>query len=219
MKFQAKKASYKPIALAVSLCALLIWAILGTGASLAWFYDVSPEIHNIFHVADLDLVVSHRLLDGTWELVDEQTEILDDEALYEPGYVQVACLKVENKGTVPFEMSTAVIVNDYDVAINTFGQQFLLQDHLKFGVFTADSEAAVDSCIGDRETAVEIADMVLHNYDTETAIVAPGETKYVLLVVRMPQEVGNIANYRGDAIPRVALGSTVRADQISSALS
>ena len=214
MKPQAKKRIYKQIALALSLCALLIWAILGTGASLAWFTDTSPEINNIFHFAEFDLVVSHRLTDGKWEEVDSQTKIFDEEALYEPGYVQVVYLKVENKGTVPFEFYTSVNVNGCIVATNVFGQEFMLQDYLKFGVTTADSEDAMKNSVPDREKAVEIADMPLHNYDTETAVLNPGATKYIALIVRMPEEVGNVANYRGDTVPEVDLGITVKADQI-----
>ncbi len=214
MNTQAKKTPYKRIALALSLCALLIWAILGTGASLAWFTDTSPEINNIFHFGELDLVVSHRLTDGKWEEVDSQTKIFDEKALYEPGYVQVVYLKVENKGTVPFKFSTAVNVNGCIVAINVFGQEFMLQDYLKFGVTTADSEDAMKNSVPNREKAVEIADMPLHNYDSETALLNPGATKYIALIVRMPEEVGNVANYRGDTVPEVDLGITVKADQI-----
>ena len=214
MNPNAKKTPYKRIALALSLCALLIWAILGTGASLAWFTDTSPEINNIFHFADFDLVVSHRLTDEKWEEVDSQTKIFDEEALYEPGYVQVVYLKVENKGTVPFEFYTSVNVNGCIVATNVFGQEFMLQDYLKFGVTTADSEDAMKNSVPDREKAVEIADMPLHNYDTETAVLNPGATKYIALIVRMPEEVGNVANYRGDTVPEVDLGITVKADQI-----
>ena len=214
MKPQAKKRIYKQIALALSLCALIVWCILGTGASLAWFTDASPEINNIFHFAEFDLVVSHRLTDGKWEEVDSQTKIFDEEALYEPGYVQVVYLKVENKGTVPFEFYTSVNVNGCIVATNVFGQEFMLQDYLKFGVTTADSEDAMKNSVPDREKAVEIADMPLHNYDTETAVLNPGATKYIALIVRMPEEVGNVANYRGDIVPEVDLGITVKADQI-----
>ena len=214
MKPQAKKRIYKQIALALSLCALIVWCILGTGASLAWFTDTSPEINNIFHFAEFDLVVSHRLTDGKWEEVDSQTKIFDEEALYEPGYVQVVYLKVENKGTVPFEFYTSVNVNGCIVATNVFGQEFMLQDYLKFGVTTADSEDAIKNSVPDREKAVEIADMPLHNYDTETAVLNPGATKYIALIVRMPEEVGNVANYRGDTVPEVDLGITVKADQI-----
>lgn len=214
MKPQAKKRIYKQIALALSLCALLIWAILGTGASLAWFTDTSPEINNIFHFAEFDLVVSHRLTDGKWEEVDSQTKIFDEEALYEPGYVQVVYLKVENKGTVPFEFYTAVNVNGCIEATNVFGQRFMLQDYLKFGITTADSEDAMKNSVPDRNAAVKLADMPLHNYDTETAVLEPGATKYIALIVRMPEEVGNVANYRGDTVPEVDLGITVKADQI-----
>ena len=213
MKPQAKKRIYNQIALALSLCALLIWAILGTGASLAWFTDTSPEINNIFHFADFDLVVSHRLTDEKWEEVDGQTKIFDEEALYDPGYVQVVYLKVENKGTVPFEFYTSVNVNGCIVATNVFGQEFMLQDYLKFGVTTADSEDAMKNSVPDRNAAVKLADMPLHNYDTETAVLEPGATKYIALIVRMPEEVGNVANYRGDTVPEVDLGITVKADQ------
>ena len=214
MNPNAKKTPYKRIALALSLCALLIWAILGTGASLAWFTDTSPEINNIFHFADFELVVSHRLTDGKWEEVDSQTKIFDEEALYEPGYVQVVYLKVENKGDRDFKFSTAVNVNGCTVATNVFGQRFMLQDYLKFGITTADSEDAMKNSVPDRNAAVKLANMSLHNYSTETAILSPGETKYIALIVRMPEEVGNIANYRGDTVPKVELGITVKADQI-----
>ena len=215
MKPQAKKRIYKQIALALSLCALIVWCILGTGASLAWFTDTSPEINNIFHFAEFDLVVSHRLTDGKWQEVDGQTKIFDEEALYEPGYVQVVYLKVENKGTIPFEFYTAVNVNGCIEATNVFGQRFMLQDYLKFGITTADSEDAMKNSVPDREKAVEIADMPLHNYETETAVLNPGATKYIALIVRMPEEVGNVANYRGDTVPKVELGITVKADQIT----
>ena len=214
MKPIAKKTPYKRIALALSLCALLIWAILGTGASLAWFTDTSPEINNIFHFGEFDLVVSHRLTDGKWQEVDSQTKIFDEEALYEPGYVQVVYLKVENKGTLPFEFYTAVNVNGCIEATNIFGQKFMLQDYLKFGLTTANTEDEMKNSIPNREKAVEISDMPLHNYSTDTAILGPGETKYIALIVRMPEEVGNVANYRGDTVPEVELGITVKADQI-----
>ena len=214
MNPNAKKTPYKRIALALSLCALIIWGILGTGASLAWFTDTSPEINNIFHFAEFDLVVSHRLTDGKWEEVDSQTKIFDEEALYEPGYVQVVYLKVENKGTIPFEFYTAVNVNGCIEATNVFGQRFMLQDYLKFGITTADSEDAMKNSVPDRNAAVKLADMPLHNYDTETAVLEPGGVKYIALIVRMPEEVGNVANYRGDTVPEVDLGITVKADQI-----
>ena len=216
MKSQPENTPYKRIALILSFVALVLWAVLGTGASLAWFTDTSPEINNIFHFAQFDLVVSHQLTDGKWEEVDSRTKIFDEEALYEPGYVQVVYLKIENKGDRAFEFYTAVNVNDCTVATNVFGQQFLLQDHLKFGTVTADTEQKMKASIPNRKTAAQIAGMPLHNYDTTTAILAPGETSYLALIVRMPEDVDNVANYLGNDIPKVELGITVKADQIKN---
>lgn len=214
MKSKSKKGLYKQIALALSLCALIVWGVLGTGASLAWFSDTSTELNNIFHVAEFDLLVSHRLTDGSWEEVDSQTKIFEENALYEPGYVQIVYLKVDNNGDVPFEFYTAVNVNGFVEAINVIGDSFKLQNYLKFGITISDSEADMKNSLPNREKAVEVANLPLHNYSTDTAELAPGETKYIAIVVRMPKDVGNIANYRGDTVPSVDLGITVKADQI-----
>ena len=214
MKQKQNKKPYKRIALVLSICVLFIWAILGTGASLAWFTDTSPEINNIFHFAEFDVVVSHRLPDGKWEEVDSKTKVFDEKSLHEPGHVQVVYLQIENKGSVPFEFYTAVNVNGCIEAVNMFGQHFMLQDYLKFGITSSDSEALMYRSIPNREAAEVIADMPLEIYADETAILNPGDKKYIALIVRMPENVGNIANYRGDTTPQVELGITVMADQL-----
>lgn len=208
-----KKKLYKKIALVLSICLLGVWATLGTGASLAWFTDDSPEVKNIFHTAEFELVVSHRLEDGTYKKIDAQTMIFDDEALYEPGYVQVVYLKVENKGTVPFDYKTAVSVTDYTPAMNVFRQTFNLQDYLKFGVVAANTEAELEQKIANRELAKASAKMPLNNYTTETASLEAKGTAYMALIVRMPEGVGNAANHRGTTVPKVELGIIVTAMQ------
>ena len=213
MNPKQKKTPYKRIALALSLCALVIWGILGTGASLAWFVDTSEEVTNIFHTANFDLEVSHRTDDYKWETIDAKTDIFNDEALYEPGYVQVIYLKVENKGDRAFDFYTAISVKGSTTATNVFGQQFWLHEHLKFGVAIADSVEEMEDAVSTREKANAIATMKLQNYSTDVAALDPGETAYLALVVRMPEEVGNEANYREGDIPKVELGIIVKAEQ------
>ena len=215
MKRNIKK-SYKRIAFALSIFLLVVWGILGTGTSLAWFTDTTPEINNIFHFAEFDLEVSHRLDNGEWESVDSQTKIFDDEALYEPGYVQVVYLKVKNKGTRDFKFYTSVNINGCTVATNIFGSAFLLQDYLKFGITVNTNESDMLNSVSDRDSAKEIAVMSLHNYHTDTAVLKPAEEAYIALIVRMPEEIDNIANYRGDVEPKVDLGITVKATQTNS---
>ena len=43
MNSARNKKTYKKLALALSLFLLILWGVLGTGASLAWFVDVSDE--------------------------------------------------------------------------------------------------------------------------------------------------------------------------------
>ena len=212
----AKKKPYKQIALALSLAVLVLWGLLGAGTSLAWFTDTTPAVKNVFHFADFRLTVSHRLDDGTWEKVEGDTKVFDDEALYEPNYVQVVYLRVENNGTVPFDFQTAVSVTNYTPAVNVFGQTFNLQDYLRFGVASASTEAELAALIADREQAIALADMPLNNYSTDTATLAAGSTAYLALIVRMPEDVGNVANYRGSVVPKVELGVIVNATQITN---
>ena len=210
--------NYKKIALCVSLMLVAIWCILGTGASLAWFVDTDEEVKNVFHFAEFELEVSHRTEDGSWEKVEQGTKIFDDEALYEPGYTQVVYLKIENKGTVPFDFKTAVSVTDYTLATNVFGQSFQLQDYLKFGLTIADTEAELYELVATRDLAKEVANMPLNHYYEDDYItdqmeLGAKETIYMALIVRMPENVTNVANYRGDVIPRVELGVIVSATQ------
>lgn len=213
MSNPANRKPYKRIALALSLCALFVWAILGTGASLAWFTDTSEEVANIFHVANFEVSVSHRTDEGKWETIDGKTDIFDNNAVYEPGYVQVVYLKVENTGDRAFDFHTAVSVRGSTTATNVFGQKFWLHEHLKFGVAIASSESEMEELVSTRDKANAIADMKLQNYSTETAALEPGEVVYMALIVRMPEEVGNEANFRGDVVPKVELGIIVKADQ------
>lgn len=213
MKPAVNKKSYKRIAFALSVCALLVWTLLGTGASLAWFNDTSDEVKNIFHVADFELEVSHRTDTGTWEPIDGKSDVFDDKAIYEPGYVQVVYLKIENTGDCAFDFKAAVSVTDYTVATNYFGQPFHLQDYLKFGAVFAETEEAMNQAVETRALAKNIATSNLSNYWDTVASLDAGETVYMAIVVRMPEEVGNEANYRGDTVPRVELGIIVNASQ------
>ena len=114
---------------------------------------------------------------------------------------------------MPFDFKTAVIVTDYTEPTNVFGQKFLLQEYLKFGLTVANSEQEMDERVKTRELAAAYATEKLSSYYTDPAELKAQETVYMAVVVHMPESVNNIANYRGDTIPRVELGITVTATQ------
>ncbi len=209
-----RRKKYTKIALALSVIALIMWCVLGTGTSLAWFSDTSETAKNMFQIGELNLVVSH-LTETGYEEVDETTKVFSDEDLYEPGYVQVVYLKFENKGKIPFDYKTAVNILEYTAAENVFGSTFYLYDYLKFGFITADTEAEIQAMVADRELAKSLSneEMPINTYSTNVDSLAVGEEAYGAIIVRMPESVGNVANYRGDVVPMVKLGLVVKATQ------
>jgi hypothetical protein len=195
---------------------IFMWLLLGTGTSLAWFTDRGEEQNNIFHFAEFDLVVEYRDKDGNYQDLEGASKVFDDEALYEPGYVQVVYLRIKNNGSVPFKFKTAVSVMDYTEAVNFFGQKFHLQDYLKFGIAVANSEEELDTVVRPRENATALANMPLSRYDSDYAVLAEQASVYMAVIVRMPRDVDNVANYRGTVIPRVELGLIVNASQLNA---
>ena len=209
-----KRRIFTKTALALSVCLMIIWCILGTGSSIAWFVDESPEIRNNFNFAEFKLVVSHKTENG-YEEVKSNTKIFDDEALYEPGYVQVVYLKIENKGTVGFDFDLAVVPNLQTIvrAKNVYGQDIYLPEFLKFGVVFADTEAELTQKLATRDLAKQQATTALSSYTSKPDnLQAKGEA-FAAVIVRMPEEVGNAANYRDNNPPSIELGITVQAMQ------
>ena len=192
------KYSLRRFMLALSLAMILVWLFMGTGASLAWFYDSDNDIKNVFNFAEFDVVAEYRDENGDYQDLEGATNVFDDDALYEPGYVQVVYLRITNNGTVPFKLKTAVRVTDYTEAVNYFGHKFLLQDYLLFGMVTTNSEAALNAMVTPRENAVTYANTPLSNYSEDYPEIAPNQAVYIALIIRMPENVNNIANYRED---------------------
>lgn len=204
-------------ALLLSLALLLLWTLLGTGTSLAWFTDTTPVVRNSFIIGDLDLSVYYKTEAGKYDPVQSDTVIFDDEALYEPGYVQVVRMKIVNSGDVDFDYKLSIDVDDSSVILgeNEQGQTIYLPNYLKFGVAYGSDEIELEREIA-KELAPLDADIYLDGYTDIRSLDAntsKDNTDYVALILYMPESVGNIANYRTDKIPTVKLGVTVLASQ------
>lgn len=208
-------------ALVLSLCLMIMWAVLGAGTTIAWFTDVTAPVKNSFVIGELDLDVFYKndkIPD--YEPVDADTVVFNDEALYEPGYTQVVYLRVENNGTIDFNYKVSVDRRSYVDSVNVYGGTLHLPAYLRFGVIFGDSEPEL---VRQTTRAIATKDMevlALNQYSQpDTVSLKPGEERYVALVVYMPEEVGNEANYmRGYNAPQVELGLTVFAQQADAPL-
>ena len=215
------KKKYNRIAFVISLALLILWSCLGTSTSIAWFSDTSDDVKNTFCIADFGLELSYKNELGDYEEVTPQTSVFKNDALYEPGYIQIVYLKVKNIGDVPFEYNLEVDINSVNIAKNIWGTDIYLPDHLKFGVIYSDSESNLV-----RETAKlssqlnfpkDRANYPLNTYSEKDSVqLEPGKERYIAVIVRMPEEVGNAANYRDNSPPSVDLGLSVTASQIKN---
>lgn len=216
-----KKKKWTRVALALSACLFVIWWALGTGATLAWFSD-SDSVRNEFKIGLLNMDVSYRNdIVTDYTPLQGTTEAFNDEALYEPGYTQVVYLKIENKGDVDFNYKLSVTVEDVIEAVGVWGNDIYLPDYLRFGAVFAESEAALQEKVADRLTARNHAQM--QPLDTwsevsEYTFEVKEDPHYAALIVYMPEEVDNIANYRGGTMPQVELGIAVKAQQTGTPL-
>ena len=209
-------------ALVLSVCLMILWTLLGTGTTLAWFSDETPVAKNTFIVEKIGLAVSYKNDVVTdYAPVTAQTSVFNDHALYEPGYTQVVYLRVENPGEIDFKYKLSVDQLSYVDGVTAAGKTIHLPAYLRFGVLFADTEPELN-----REVARNLADrqmleaFPLNQYSRVDEVpVSVDGCRYVAIIVWMPETVGNEANYQtGSAAPQVKLGMTVFAQQADAPL-
>ncbi len=215
------KKKWRKAALAFSAFLFVLWWALGTGATLAWFSD-HDEVRNEFQIGLLKLDVSYKNdIVTEYTPLEGATKAFNDEALYEPGYTQVVYLKIENNGDVEFKYKVAVTVDKVITGKNEWGEEIYLPNYLRYGVVFGKTEAEVQALVKDRLTSRTHAPNDWGTLGTWSKISpytfgVEEDAHYAALIVYMPEEVGNAANYRGFTEPRVELGITVFAQQANA---
>ena len=224
-------------ALLSSLMALLLCFTMLLGTTFAWFTDSVTSANNIIKSGNLDIVLEYW--DGdSWENVEDASDILTHD-LWEPGAARVAYLRAANVGTLDLKYQLGVNVVSETAGTNAAGESFLLSDYLQFGVvegvngengaYTADATGRA-AAIADAVDAKKISEgytksSALYPVGNIPADVVDGVSEiYLALVVYMPEDVGNVANYKTseDANnpdkyrPLINLGINVVATQVEA---
>lgn len=199
--------------MALSALLFVIWWALGTGATLAWFND-ADTVRNEFQIGLLDMNVNYKNdIVTAYTPVLSTTPVFHDEALYEPGYTQVVYLEIENKGNVDFQYKIAVTVEKV-----VEGGGVYLPNYLRCGMVFAESEAVLEEEVSQRLKARTHATQELGTWsEISPYTFEVGEAPhYAALIIYMPEEVGNAANYRGPQAPSVELGVKIFAQQANA---
>lgn len=211
-------------ALLSSVVALLLCFTMLLGSTFAWFTDSVSSVNNVIKAGNLDVVLEYSTDGETWNAVEEDTSIFNENALWEPGHTEAVALRVRNEGTLAlkYELSTSVYLEKEGT--NVFGETFELSDYLKvyacepleaenqiteifLGMIFEDREKALGSGTAMTEGAFDVA--LATNDD-----LIPNESHVIPVAITMPTTVGNEANYKtGTAAPYIRFGINLYATQ------
>ena len=196
-----------------SFVSLLLCVSMLVGTTYAWFTDSVSTANNTIAVGNLDVELEY-LTDSGWETVDSATEVLDKTALWEPGYTEVAYLKVTNAGSLALKYGLGVGIIKEQGSINAAGEEFFLSDYIRYGLIETTAETTYATREDAKNALSTSASIVDGPLTTNYALEHKGDVRYVTLVVYMPEEVGNAANYAtGATPPTIQLGIELIASQ------
>ena len=207
-------------ALVSSALALLLCFTMLLGTTYAWFTDSVTTVNNKIVAGNLDIELYSAfqpedgvLDDADWNMVDANTNIFETGTLWEPGHVEVAYLWAKNVGTLALEWDLAINIVNEVTSTSVLGNDLVLSSYLKAQLVEIDATAPEAYADRAAAKAAVTAGYGLTSYTGEGVLKA-GETKAYALIVYMPEEVGNEANYaKGAAVPSIDMGITLFATQ------
>ena len=228
-----KKNQYKK-ALISSVIALMLCFSMLVGTTFAWFTDSVSSAKNKIVAGNLDIELEWSTDMTSWEAVDVNTNVFSN-ANWEPGHTEVVYLRISNQGSLALKYQLGVNIASETPGTNAKGDEFYLSEYIKYAV--VDMEVAVEgsatemfetaAAYEDRADAVEVAENTAatlrnHPYVSETTVLdakdGANDADYVALIVYMPENVGDEANYRSIIVPFINLGINLVATQTSAEL-
>ncbi len=227
--------------LLTSVLSLLLCCAMLVGTTFAWFTDSATSAINKIQAGNLDIevyyatqedVVDGKIADDKWKVLNETDPVFNQNALWEPGYAEVAYFKFVNKGTLALEYQMNVDIIDEKAGINVAGELFTLSDYIQaycnnsatwgFTPLTNRDMACINppyapAVWSDKLSTAHQAGVALPDGTNPLALdswqwLEPNEEYYCTLVLFMPTTVGNEANY-GELKPTIDLGINVIATQ------
>ena len=193
-------------ALAIVLCVTML-----IGTTFAWFTDTASTGVNRIVSGNLDIELSYKNKDAeAFKKADANTPVFDENALWEPGYVEYVVLKLSNAGSLALKYKLGINIANEVGSTNVYDNAFNLSDYIRFAVLDGDqSDLGRDALVA----AATDSKLIKEGYSKEDHL-AKGGSKIVTLVVWMPTTVGNEANHKtGVDAPVIKLGINVAATQ------
>ena len=207
-------------ALLTSIMALVMCVVMLVGTTFAWFTDTASTGVNKIQAGNLDVKLEYKNTPASdFAEANENTPVFKDGALWEPGHVEYVVLKVSNAGNLALKYKLGINIASEVGSTNVLDNPFKLSDYIKFAVINGESNnlSDRDKLVAEAEKSESVA--ALNAGYTKGDHLLKGEYKVVTLVVWMPTDVGNDANYKvaeGITAPSIDLGINVAATQATA---
>ncbi len=179
------KRNIKITSFAMSLVAIVILVTMLIGSTFAWFTDEVSSNGNIIKSGKLDVEMywANGKEDPTsadWK--DASTGAIFDYDKWEPGYVEVRHIKIENAGTLAFKYKVNFIAN---------GEVSELSDVID--VYYADpaTQVADRTDLSDANKIGTLTDVLASMEETASGELIAGEAHTVTLALKMQEKSGN----------------------------
>ena len=204
--------STKRALLTSTLSLLLCFAML-IGTTYAWFTDSVSSANNIIQSGNLDIELDY-LSGDTWKDVHGSSEVLDAQALWEPGYTEVVYLRMRNAGSLMLKYQLGINIAAETAGVNAAGGELLLSNYIYFDMLESTEFTKLES----REDAMKkttCSTLISEGYTKANLMAAKSEYVYFTMIVYMPSSVENEANHNGKDLPKIELGINLFATQAS----
>lgn len=204
-------------ALMLSLVAVLVCCAMLVGTTFAWFTDSVSSGNNQIVAGNLDVELYYLDESDSEIPVTSGTKLFDENALWEPGYVQTTRLKIANAGSLALEYTFDIAILSETTGTNVKGETFRLSDYIQFAVIDGnqDYESRADAIEAAEAAGAKPISQLAASKNGVLYPTTSGRASeaYITLVVYMPETVDNKANYRGAAAPQIQLGVNLLATQ------
>ena len=198
-------------ALVMSVIALFLCFTMLLGTTFAWFTDSVTSANNIIKSGNLDITLEYYDTEAdAWKDVKDSADILTGD-LWEPGYTDVAYLRIKNDGSLALKYALSVNIISEKSGVNKDGETFSLSDYIYFDVVDGKQPAFADRA--EAMAAVDSATKIARGYSQSGSLAADSDYVYLAMVVYMPTTVGNVANHNGVDVPEIDLGINIFATQ------
>ena len=166
---------------------MLVCIAMLIGTTFSCFTDTAQTAVN--RIASGNLNIEMEYLDvasGEWKTVRSDKPLFDNNAFWEPGFSQVAYLRIRNAGNLAVKYKIAITVAGETPGMNISDDQFLLSDYIMYGV-----KEGQQTAFANREAINTVLPGVALKDYTKEGSMLPGETVYLALVVFISTTAGN----------------------------